>query len=205
METGLRSDENGAVIPRKIINRFVCTYAGTVVFSVDLHEAVSANPFFEFFLVATETGRSGIHLGRRRRQRIFVVTRSGGQLRPQAEPGKLWVRRGIAWGNRCSVELLIAAGLSSARRCGPSRPRATIRAFRSQPPAHRVMARPEASRAIPSVAGIDEQTIIRAMQAFRASEAPSHVMHAVALSLTDEELASVAHYLATHGEKASSP
>ena len=26
-------------------------------------------------------------------------------------------------------------------------------------------------------------------------------MHAVALSLTDEELASVAHYLATHGDK----
>jgi sulfur-oxidizing protein SoxZ len=57
METGLRSDENGAVIPRKIINRFACSYAGTVVFSADLHEAVSANPFLEFFLVATETGR----------------------------------------------------------------------------------------------------------------------------------------------------
>ena len=58
METGLRFDDNGVVIPRKIINRFVCTYAGTVVFSVDLHEAVSANPFFEFFLVATETSPS---------------------------------------------------------------------------------------------------------------------------------------------------
>ena len=46
---------------------------------------------------------------------------------------------------------------------------------------------------------------MRAMQAFRASETPSHVMHAVALSLTDEELASVSHYLATHGEEASSP
>ena len=58
---------------------------------------------------------------------------------------------------------------------------------------------------IPSIAGVDEQTIIRAMQAYRANEAPSHVMHAVVLSLTDEELASVAHYLATVGEKASSP
>ena len=57
METGLRSDEHGMVIPRKIINRFVCTYGGTVVFSADLHEAVSANPFLEFSLVATETGR----------------------------------------------------------------------------------------------------------------------------------------------------
>ena len=39
------------------------------------------------------------------------------------------------------------------------------------------------------------------MLAFRASETPSHIMHAVALSLTDEELASVAHYLATHGKE----
>jgi sulfur-oxidizing protein SoxZ len=27
------------------------------VFSVDLHEAISANPFIEFFLMATESGR----------------------------------------------------------------------------------------------------------------------------------------------------
>ena len=57
METGLRLDDKGKVIPRKIINRLVCPYAGTVVFSADLHEAVSANPFFEFLLVATESGR----------------------------------------------------------------------------------------------------------------------------------------------------
>ena len=60
-------------------------------------------------------------------------------------------------------------------------------------------------RGIPTIAGLDEQTIMRAMQAFRTNEAPSHVMHAVALSLTDEELASVSHYLATQGEEASSP
>jgi cytochrome subunit of sulfide dehydrogenase len=58
---------------------------------------------------------------------------------------------------------------------------------------------------IPSLAGRDEQTIISSMQAFRASEGPSHVMHAVALSLTEEELAIVAHYLATHVEEANSP
>jgi sulfur-oxidizing protein SoxZ len=57
METGLRRDEQGHVIPRKIINAFACTYGGAPVFSVDLHEAVSANPFFEFDLVATESGK----------------------------------------------------------------------------------------------------------------------------------------------------
>jgi sulfur-oxidizing protein SoxZ len=56
METGLRRDAQGHVIPRKIINKFVCRYGGVVVFSVDLHEAISANPFIEFYLRATESG-----------------------------------------------------------------------------------------------------------------------------------------------------
>jgi sulfur-oxidizing protein SoxZ len=57
METGLRYDTNGNVIPRKIINRFTCRYNGSEAFSIDLHEAVAANPFFEFSLRATESGR----------------------------------------------------------------------------------------------------------------------------------------------------
>ena len=58
---------------------------------------------------------------------------------------------------------------------------------------------------IPALAGLDKQTIMSAVQAFRASEARSHVMHAVALSLTDEELAIVSDYLATQVEDASAP
>jgi len=57
METGLRRDDQGNAIPRKIINRFVCRHNGAVVFSVDLHEAMAANPFIEFYLHATESGR----------------------------------------------------------------------------------------------------------------------------------------------------
>ena len=57
METGLRHDSQGQVIPRKIINRFICRYGGEVAFSVDLHEAISANPFIEFYLRAAESGR----------------------------------------------------------------------------------------------------------------------------------------------------
>jgi sulfur-oxidizing protein SoxZ len=56
METGFRRTQVGAVIPRDIIRRFVCTYNGTEVFSADLHPAVSANPFFVFSTVATESG-----------------------------------------------------------------------------------------------------------------------------------------------------
>jgi len=59
METGLRHDNEGNVIPRKIIRKFVCRYNGVDVFVVDLHEAVAANPYFEFYLRATESGRLG--------------------------------------------------------------------------------------------------------------------------------------------------
>jgi sulfur-oxidizing protein SoxZ len=57
METGLRRDSQGNVIPRHIINKFVCRYNDEAVFSVDLHEAIAANPYVEFHLRATESGR----------------------------------------------------------------------------------------------------------------------------------------------------
>jgi sulfur-oxidizing protein SoxZ len=56
METGLRRDRAGAIIPRNIVNTFICRYNGAVVFSVDLHEAVAANPYFLFHVRATESG-----------------------------------------------------------------------------------------------------------------------------------------------------
>jgi sulfur-oxidizing protein SoxZ len=57
METGLRRDDQGNAIPRKIVNKFICRHNGVVVFSVDLHEAMAANPFIEFYLRATESAR----------------------------------------------------------------------------------------------------------------------------------------------------
>lgn len=57
METGLRHDALGKTIPRDIINKFTCRYNDRAVFSVNLHEAVAENPYFEFFLRATESGR----------------------------------------------------------------------------------------------------------------------------------------------------
>jgi sulfur-oxidizing protein SoxZ len=57
METGLRRDPQGDVIPRNIIKRFACRYNDIVVFGVDLHEAMAANPYIEFYLCATESGR----------------------------------------------------------------------------------------------------------------------------------------------------
>ena len=57
MESGQRKDrKTGEKIPRKIINKFVCTFNGKEVFSADWHGAISANPYMSFYTMATESG-----------------------------------------------------------------------------------------------------------------------------------------------------
>ena len=57
MESGLRKDKKtGELIPRKIINKFVATYNGEEVISVDLEPAISANPYFQFDAKLPESG-----------------------------------------------------------------------------------------------------------------------------------------------------
>jgi sulfur-oxidizing protein SoxZ len=56
METGLRKDESGQLIPRKILNRFVCLVNGTEVFSADFAPAVAANPYIRFKFKAVASG-----------------------------------------------------------------------------------------------------------------------------------------------------
>jgi sulfur-oxidizing protein SoxZ len=56
MESGQRKDKDGKVIPRKIINKFVCTMNGKEVFRADLEPAIASNPFISFFLKAEESG-----------------------------------------------------------------------------------------------------------------------------------------------------
>lgn len=58
---------------------------------------------------------------------------------------------------------------------------------------------------IPPLATLDEPTIVKRLLAFRASERPSHVMHAVALSLDDDELTAVARYLAAKAAAGRQP
>ena len=56
METGLRKDASGKLIPRMIINTFNCAFNGKFVFGCDLESAVSANPYFEFKFKPMESG-----------------------------------------------------------------------------------------------------------------------------------------------------
>ena len=48
METGLRKDKQGNIIPRSIINRFMCDFNGENVIDVALEPAISVNPYFQF-------------------------------------------------------------------------------------------------------------------------------------------------------------
>ncbi len=56
MESGQRRDSAGKPIPRKILNKFVCTVNGKEVFSADFEPAISANPYIQFKFKAQESG-----------------------------------------------------------------------------------------------------------------------------------------------------
>lgn len=56
MESGQRKDSAGATIPRKILNKFVCTVNGKEVFAADFEPAISANPYIQFKFKAQESG-----------------------------------------------------------------------------------------------------------------------------------------------------
>jgi sulfide dehydrogenase cytochrome subunit len=56
-------------------------------------------------------------------------------------------------------------------------------------------------KGIPPIVGLGEERLTSAMLAYRASRSPSHIMHVIALSLSDEEIASVARYVAGQGSK----
>jgi sulfur-oxidizing protein SoxZ len=56
METGQRKDSDGKIIPRKILNSFLVTFAGAEVFSAELYPAISANPYLAFFMRVPSAG-----------------------------------------------------------------------------------------------------------------------------------------------------
>ncbi|MBZ0162534.1 MAG: thiosulfate oxidation carrier complex protein SoxZ [Notoacmeibacter sp.] len=56
MESGQRKDKDGNPIPRKIINKFACTFNGEPVFECELDPAISANPYLEFSAKVPQSG-----------------------------------------------------------------------------------------------------------------------------------------------------
>ena len=51
-------------------------------------------------------------------------------------------------------------------------------------------------KGIPSIVGLDKEKLAGAMAAFKSGERSSQIMRAVALSLSDDEIATLAEYLA---------
>ena len=56
METGYRFDEGGRPIPRNVIRRISCRYAGEEVFRAETTQGIAANPYLQFFTVAMDSG-----------------------------------------------------------------------------------------------------------------------------------------------------
>lgn len=60
METGYRPGADGKVLPRDLIRRFSCLYddgnSRELVFQVELHPSIAANPYLAFPLLVTGAG-----------------------------------------------------------------------------------------------------------------------------------------------------
>lgn len=56
METGYRSDDAGARLPRDLVRRFECRLGDELVFAADLFAAISANPYVAFWLQVSQPG-----------------------------------------------------------------------------------------------------------------------------------------------------
>ena len=56
MDSGFLRDIDGVIIQRNVIRHLLCTLNGREVFRVEPTTGVAANPLFEFYLRATESG-----------------------------------------------------------------------------------------------------------------------------------------------------
>ena len=56
MESGLRKDGDGNVIPRSIINRFTAELNGNMILDATLETAISTNPYLEFQATVDASG-----------------------------------------------------------------------------------------------------------------------------------------------------
>lgn len=56
METGLRPDGQGRVVPRDIVQQFTATFNAQPVLQAQLHPAIAANPYVAFEFVPDRSG-----------------------------------------------------------------------------------------------------------------------------------------------------
>ena len=56
METGMRKDKKGNLIPAKFIQNLTCEHAGNVVLDAELNGSVSTNPYIKFKFSGAKDG-----------------------------------------------------------------------------------------------------------------------------------------------------
>ena len=56
MDTGWTANRNGITPPRRLINKFVCTFNGNDVFQADLQSGISTDPYLMFHAKIPESG-----------------------------------------------------------------------------------------------------------------------------------------------------
>ena len=56
METGMRKDKKGKLIPAKFIQNLSCEHAGNVVLDAELNGTVSTNPYIKFKFIGAKDG-----------------------------------------------------------------------------------------------------------------------------------------------------
>jgi len=56
METGYRTGDDGSRLARDLVRRFECRLDGELVFAAELFAAISANPYFAFWLSVNKPG-----------------------------------------------------------------------------------------------------------------------------------------------------
>jgi cytochrome subunit of sulfide dehydrogenase len=60
-------------------------------------------------------------------------------------------------------------------------------------------------KGIPPIVGLDQKKFVDVMAAFKSGARPSQIMHAIALSLSDEEVTTLAEYLHARPTRIKSP
>lgn len=58
METGMRKDKKGNLIPAKFIQSLICEHAGNTVLDAELNSTVSTNPYIKFQFSGAKDGDS---------------------------------------------------------------------------------------------------------------------------------------------------
>ena len=170
-ELVLRYDDQGIVIPRKIINKFVCRYGEAVVLA-----SIFTSP-------SRPTRSSSSTSGRR------IAVRSSSSGKRTAAASSSWSTNSRSVENDraipCAFGCYEPARLLSRIISAAAESDRGAQLAASSSSCHRLDGHGDG---IPSIVGSDTEKLIGMMEAYRSNERPRPVMHAVSLSFSSDEI-----------------